>query len=145
MEGNFSVRPQNAEHAIFENNVRITRFKHPGSETSSLPHYLVGRELERRSPCAHGPLRKASTAKNKSIGVALEHTNLVQGQAQPLGDHLREHGFMALSGGQCANKESRRTIWRNPNFHPLGRRAGALAVHSDSDTAPHTSLLGVRP
>src|SRR4051812_27120794 len=136
-----SVRAFNAEASIDEFQILYGRFQHPACKALAFAHYLVRRQLERRTTGDHAALGKGAPPIEELVGIALEHTHLVEAQAEPFRRHLGKHGLVALSMRMGTDVKRDAAVGCDADLHALGLVAGTLAMHGQPDSAAQAAPL----
>src|SRR5215469_3776324 len=100
-----------------------------------------GRAADHRRARAEG-----AGAPGDLVGIALKERNLVEIEAELLGQDDLVHGLVALALCGCADDERGRSRRIEADLRGLGagRRRGALDRVDDADTAPLAVLLRFR-
>ena len=105
----------------------------------------VGRGAERRAADRRGARAEAAAAERDLVGVALDHADPLERQAEPVVQHLRVHRLVALAVGEGARHDGRVAGRIEADLHPVGDRRAHLDVETEPAAAPQASCLGRRP
>ena len=105
---------------------------------------LVGRDPQRRT-ADHGRARAVGAdAERDPVGVAVDVLHLVRVDAEPLVEHLLEHGFVALALVLAAHQEHDIAARVEADFGEfLARRGGLFDRVGETDAAQSAAPLGL--
>ena len=129
------VGADHGELAVLELDVAGRGFQHVAGHLLGLLDHHLGGVLQRRAADGHAARAVGAAAEADLVGVALDHADGVEIDAEPLRHHLGIDGLVALAVIVGAGDDGDRAVLVEADFHPVVERRRDLHEIGDAAAA----------